>query len=240
MGSDRPDHLRGGATPVLAGRARPTGRGGGGFRRAPQWDLLHPRPAHRRGCAVLGHRRRRVQLCRLPRRHGGPGRRGAPHPHRPGDRRSPPGPVEGPLPQRRDAAHDRRADQEGPDLRPALLAHARLGPRGRWPAQRAADRQPHPLPPPDRHHPRGGSPTEHRGGRGGVGPPPGRGGRPGSQHGCSPVQRELRPLPHPGVVLRRARAPGRRLLRAQHLQRHRAVPGHRGPPGVRDRRRRAR
>ena len=92
------------------------------------------------------HRRRRLQLRRLPRRHGRHRRRGAVHHHRPEHGRGHAGQLEGPGAQHRALPVLRGRGPLHPHLRPAVLADVAVGHRRRRPDERPADRQPHRLP----------------------------------------------------------------------------------------------
>ena len=122
---------------LLAVRAQPPGRRSGeGLGPAGQVGLR----------AVRHHRRGRLQLRRLPRRHEGHRRRRAVHHHRQDDRRG-----AGRHLERSGAEHGALPLQRGrgplhPRVRPPVLAHVPLGHRRRRPDERPADRFDHRLP----------------------------------------------------------------------------------------------
>ena len=145
---------------LLDPRAGPAGqRHPDRLRRQRDLRRAGPRHVRRHGRQPPG-----PQLRLLPRRHGRGGQRGRVQPNPP--RRHHRGrQLEGACPQHRAAALQPRGGHLHPHLRPAVLAHAAVGPRGRRPAQPAADPEHHRLPRDDPAHAR-------------RGPGPGRGGDP--------------------------------------------------------------
>ena len=182
--------------------------------------------------------RRRLQLRRLPRRHG---RRGGAAPYTitdPLTRRGAGGQLERAGAQHRALPLRRERGQVHPRLRPAVLADVAVGPRRRRPDERPADREPHRV---HQEHP--DPPRGLRRGRGSARsatrarcprtsgrhrrPPPSRQSSTATRRrwarrcstSTSPVVRTLRPLPHQGWSYGEPGVSGRRLR----LEPHRVV-----------------
>ena len=177
--------------------------------------------------AVRTDRRRRLQLRRLPRRHEGHGGVAPYTVTDPVDRRGALGQLEGAGAEHRAATASRRGGPLHPHLRPAGHADAGVGPRGRRPDERPADRRrSSPTSSRSRSHARtacprrratrccetGHLPAEIQADIERRGPPDGRGRhvrqlRRGAVQ-PRPRQRrlQLRPLPHHGLELRRPAA----------------------------------